>query len=77
MGTKLNTKFKVGDKVKVISEVFWIDAYFTNKKGVVVRVEWGGAFPYGIKIDGIQIPVDECEIEKVSRKGEQLLLFEL
>lgn len=66
-------KYKVGDKIKVVTRVWWIDRYYTNKVGTVIDIDSSEAFYYTIDIDTIKIPVDECEIEKASVKGEQLV----
>lgn len=68
-------KFKIGDKIKVVGNVFWVDKYYTGRIGVITKVEAGVvySFPYIIRIEAVTIPVYEHEIEKVSVKGEQLL----
>ena len=66
-------KYKVGDKIKVMSKVWWVDRYFTDKIGTVTGIITDSAFQYKITINSITIPVDECEIEKVATKGQQLL----
>ncbi len=67
--------FKVGDKVRVICRVFWIDKYFTGKTGIVVEVKEVVVdnFLYTICINGVEIPVYDFEIEKINIKGQQLL----
>ena len=70
-------KFKMGDKIKIVSNVWWVDRYYTNKVGTVVEVNRSAGFPYSVSISNesetVNIPVDECEIEKVATKGQQLL----
>ena len=66
-------KFKVGDKVKLVGSVFWVERYYTNKIGTVTEVVINGSFPYIVSADTVKIPVNECEMEKVNIKGQQLL----
>jgi len=66
-------KYKIGDKVKLVGSVFWVDRYYTNKIGVVTKVVVSGGFPYIVRVDTVKIPVDEKEMEKVFIKGQQLL----
>ena len=66
-------KFKVGDKVKLVGSVFWVERYYTNKIGTVTEVVINGPFPYIVSVDTVKIPVNECEMEKVNIKGQQLL----
>ena len=66
-------KYKVGDKVKLVGSVFWVDKYYTNKIGTVTKDVTNGSFPYTVSVDTVKIPVDECEMEKVVTKGQQLL----
>lgn len=66
-------KFKVGDKVKLVGNVFWVERYYTNKIGTVTEVVINSSFPYIVSVDTVKIPVNECEMEKVNTKGQQLL----
>ena len=66
-------KYKIGDKIKVIMRVWWVDRYYTNKIGTVIKVDSNRIFHYMIDIDTIKIPVKEQEIEKIFTKGQQLL----
>ncbi len=65
--------FKVGDKVKVITQVWWIDRYYTNKIGIVININLDGGFRYTVSMDTAEILVDEHEIEKAVKKNQQLL----
>jgi hypothetical protein len=65
--------FKIGDKIKVISKIWWIDKYLTNKVGTVTKIDTSGGFPFTISIGEMSVPVDGNEIEKVVIKGQQLL----
>jgi len=66
--------FKVGDKVKVIEKVWWIDKYVTDKIGIVIKIVIEG-FPYIIRIDKMEIPVYGHEIEKIPAEGQMLFSF--
>ena len=65
--------FKIGDKVKLVGNLYWVDRYYTNKVGTVIEVVINGSFPYIVGVDTAKIPVDEREMEKVVTKGQQLL----
>ena len=67
------TNFVVGDKVKLVGDVFWVDRYYTNKVGIVIEVVINGPYPYIVGVDTVKIPVNKIEIEKVIIKGQQLL----
>ena len=69
----MGTKFKIGDKIKVVGRVWWVDKYYTNKVGTVTKVVTDEGFPYIVGIDTVKIPVHGHEIEKVTTKGQQLL----
>ncbi len=66
-------KYKVGDKVKTVSNIWWRGKHYTNKVGTVIYVDSSRSFCYIIDMGAIVIPVDEYEIEKVFTKGQQLL----
>jgi len=66
-------KFKVGDKVKLVGSVLWIDRYYTNKVGIVIDISTGCGLQYTVGIDTVKIPVSEREMEKINIKGQQLL----
>jgi hypothetical protein len=65
--------FKVGERVKLVGSVFWKGKYYTNKVGIVIKVNIDSSFQYDVHIDTVDIPVGEWEMEKVVTKGQQLL----
>ena len=69
----MNTKFKVGDTVKIINKVWWINRYFTNEIGIITNIDGNGGFQYIISIDAYKVAVRGSEIEKTPPKGQQLL----
>ena len=66
-------KFKVGDKVKIINKVWWIDRYFTNEIGIITNIDGNSDFQYTISIDAYKVAVHGREIEKIPTKGQQLV----
>lgn len=69
----MNTKFKVGNRVKIINKVWWIDQYFTNEVGIVTNIDRNSGFQYTVSIGAYKIAVHGHEIELMAKVGEQLL----
>ena len=67
------TKFKIGDKIKVVGNVFWKGRQYNNKLGTITRMNPGAMFLYTISVDTAKIPVGGTEIENVFIKNQQLL----
>lgn len=71
----MNTKFKVGDKVKLKDPKQF---KFGRKVLTVIEADCGDMYiPVTFEGMGVKgyFPLKSCEIEHVSRKGEQLLFF--
>jgi len=71
-------KLKIGDKVKIVSSPASAK-HLVGCNGTIIEVRDSKYnFPYRVRFDsGFFYPVLASEIEKVSEKGKQLLLFEL
>ena len=76
-------KFKVNDTVKIVCADEVSSTHSTRSKigqtGMIIKLSGVRFIPYAIyfEAENVTLNFTEEEIEKVSRKGEQLLLFEL